>query len=166
MNGDSRGMEGNGMGLAGLTGPLLLGVATGCRSTLGLAGVSFGERRSGGPRPVGALQSGKGRFATGALVLGELVADKMPGAPSRMATQALIPRLVLGATGGAALAWRDANNRPAAALIGVAGAALGSWAGLRYRDTVKQRGLPDLPAALAEDAAALALAASAGRSRR
>lgn len=154
------------MRVSELTRPLLLGVATGCRSSLGMAGVSFGDRRRGAPRALDAVQSRWGRVATGTLVIGELVVDKMPSAPSRMATQAFVPRLVLGATGGAALAWRGGNNRPAAALAGLAGAALGSWAGLWCRTAVKERGLPDLPVAIAEDAAALALAAAAGRARR
>ncbi|MBA2553053.1 MAG: hypothetical protein H0V10_05050 [Geodermatophilaceae bacterium] len=154
------------MRVSGVTRPLLLGVATGCRASLGLAGVSYGDRLRGEPRLVGAVQTRAGRVVTGALVLGELVGDKLPSAPSRLAMQALIPRLVLGATGGAALAWRDGRSRPAAALAGLAGAAVGSVAGLRYRQAAKQRGLPDLPVALAEDALALALARRAGRARR
>lgn len=154
------------MGVGGMSGPLLLGIATGCRSSLGPAGVSFADRQRGTPRAVGALQSRWGRVVTGGLVLGELTVDKLSSAPSRLETQALIPRLVLGATGGAALAWRDWNNRPAGALAGVAGAVFGSWAGLHYREAAKHRGLPDLPVALAEDAAALALARVGGRSPR
>lgn len=154
------------MGVAGVTGPLLLGIATGCRTSLGLAGLSFGDRRCGSPRPVAAVQTRAGRVVTGALVFGELVADKVPSAPSRLEPQALVPRVVLGATGGAALAWRDGNNRPAAALAGLLGAAFSSWVGLRYRERVRQRGLPDLPAALVEDAVAVAAAYSGGRPRR
>lgn len=153
------------MSISAMIGPLLLGIATGCRSSLGVAAVSFSGRPLSPPGPIAAVQSRWGRVVSGLLVVGELVADKVPSAPSRLDGQALVPRLVLGATGAAALAWRDGNNRAVAALAGVAGAVLGSVAGLRYRTTVKQRGLPDLPAALAEDAVAVLLARSAGRAR-
>ncbi len=147
----------------GLTGPLLLGVATGCRSTLGVAGVSFADQRRGGTRAVKLLQSRRGRIATGTLVVAELVVDKVPSAPSRLDPQALAPRLMVGAVGGAALGGRVESSRPVAALAGLVGAAVGSWTGARYRAVVTRRGLPDLAAALVEDGAALAMARAAGR---
>lgn len=153
------------MRLPDLIGPLLLGVATGCRSTLGVAGVSFGDQRRAGPRPIQLLQSRRGQVTSATLVVAELVGDKLPSAPSRLDPKALVPRLVFGAAGGGALAWRDGTSRPGAVTAGLAGAALGSWAGARFRALVRQRDLPDLPAALAEDAAALAMARAAGRTR-
>lgn len=146
-----------------LIGPALLGVATGARTSLGLAGVAFGERRSWTPRPIEIAQSRGARLATAGMVAGELVADKLPGAPSRFAPQAIAARVVIGAVGGSALAWRDATSCPAGAAIGGLGALVGAAVGLRWRTAVKDRGWPDLPAALAEDAAALGGAYRAGR---
>ncbi|MGI8532668.1 MAG: hypothetical protein ACR2KN_06655, partial [Geodermatophilaceae bacterium] len=103
------------------------------------------------------------RLATAGMVAGELVADKLPGAPSRFAPQAIAARVVIGAVGGSVLAWRDATSCPAGAAIAGLGALVGAAVGLRWRTAVKDRGWPDLPAALAEDAAALAGAYRAGR---
>ncbi len=111
------------MRVSRLSGPLLLGIATGCRSTLGVAGVSFGRRRRGAPRAVRAAQGRRGQVVAGGLVLGELVGDKLLSAPSRLQPQSLVPRLVLGAGGGAALAWRDGTSRSSAAAILLAAAA-------------------------------------------
>ena len=118
--------------------PLLLGVATGLRSQLGLAVLAWSEPAGpGDPRVLRGLRSRPGRLAVGAAAAGELVMDKLPQTPSRLAV------------GGA---------------LGAAGAAAGSYAGAAYRTALPARTrTPDLPWALGEDAVAASLAGTAVR---
>ncbi|MGC5167106.1 hypothetical protein [Luteimicrobium sp. DT211] len=131
----------------------LVGVAAGSRSTLGLAQPFLRSPRRG-LRVLGVL-------AVGA----ELVGDKLPATPSRVDPPGPAVRAAAGAVGAAALA-RHAGTRSAAAVLtaaalGAAASALGTYGGAAWRRFVAGRGLPDLPAALAEDAAAITLAALA-----
>ncbi len=151
------------MRVSRLAGPLLLGVATGCRASLGPAGVAFVPPRRRDPAVLSGLQSPWGRRVSAGLVVGELIGDKLPQTPSRLEPQGLGARLVLGGAGGAALAWRAGAHPLLGALAATAGVGAGAVGGLRMRQAVAARGWPDLPAALAEDAAALGLARTAGR---
>ncbi len=149
-----------------VTRALLLGLATGGRATAGLTALALTARPSRpGPtlRPVPPLPSrlltarAAGPVAVVA-ALGELVADKLPGTPSRLSPPALSGRLVAGALVGAALAQRHGAPVAGPAAAGLVGAGAGSLLGARVRAAAAARGRPDLVVALVEDAVVLGLA--------
>jgi uncharacterized membrane protein len=148
-------------GPSALVRSLLLGLAAGARSTLGL----FGPVAAGAVRPPGSPGAATAARAGGALgILGELVGDKLPAAPDRTAGIGTLVRALAGAAGGFQLRGTGGSGPLpgwAAAAAGAAGGAAGTWAGYGWRRLVASRGLPDWPAALAEDAVALTLAAVA-----
>jgi uncharacterized membrane protein len=117
-----------------------------------LTGVAAGSRTF---VPAGALVL-RGRAPRLLLLatVGELVGDKLPWAPSRLDPGPLGGRAVSGAVGAVALGGGGGG-----ALLGAAGALAGAWAGARGRARLSAGGTrSDLPGAVAEDAAALALA--------
>ena len=144
--------------------PLLLGVATGMRSQLGLAVLAWSEPAGpGDPAVLRGLRSPVGRVALGLAAAGEVVVDKLPSTPSRLKPPVLGARLVTGAAVGALAAGSaDRRARGTAAVLGLAGAAAGTYAGAHSRRAAAARGtLPDLPFAVVEDAVAAGLAATA-----
>ncbi|WP_138735023.1 hypothetical protein [Modestobacter excelsi] len=135
---------------AGLVGrSLLLGVATGGRSSLGVAGPML-------TAPDGAVK----KLSNLAAVAGELYADKQPGTPDRTSAAALPARLASGAAGAGMLAKRQGANAALPVVAGIAGSAAGSFGGLAWRRWAGGR-MPALQAALAEDGVALLLALAA-----
>jgi uncharacterized membrane protein len=131
------------------------GVAAGSRTTLGFALPLLLARRRW-LRTLGALAVG-----------GELVGDKLPMTPSRLDPPGPAVRALAGAVAGATVA-RHAGTRSrfgvvGAAVVGAAASAAGTWGGAAWRRAVAERGRPDLPAALVEDAAAVTLAVTASR---
>ncbi|WP_167759041.1 hypothetical protein [Blastococcus sp. TF02A-35] len=151
---------------AGLTArSFVLGVAAGGRSALGLAGPALtAPARAGAP----GRRSVPTRLLSLAALAGELVVDKQPATPARTEPGALAGRLGSAAVGGAALAGRERANGALPVLAAAAGGVVGSFGGLRWRRWAGER-MPDLRAALLEDAAAIGLAALAclpGRSAR
>ncbi|KHL18644.1 UNVERIFIED_CONTAM: hypothetical protein LK11_05930 [Mumia flava] len=134
---------------------MLLGVAAGCRSSLGVAAPVL---TSGASRPR--------KIAAGVAVVAELAGDKNPAAMSRLMTPSLVGRAAAGLTGAGALARGSGSGWAGSLLPGVAGAAgalAGTYGGARWRGWVAAHGRPDLPAALAEDAVAIGLALAATR---
>lgn len=90
------------------------------------------------------------------LAAGELLADKLPGVPARIAPPALAGRAASGALVGAALAALGGQSRVAGAIAGGVAAVAGAFAGYHARRALTQRlGAPDLPIALLEDAIAV-----------
>jgi uncharacterized membrane protein len=90
------------------------------------------------------------------LALGELVADKLPSAPSRTAPLGLIARVLMGGLCGACLALVGAQSPALGALLGVAGGLVGTFGGYQLRTgLVKTLKVPDFVIALAEDALAI-----------
>lgn len=91
------------------------------------------------------------------LALGELIADKLPGLPARIAPGPLVARAVIGGVLGSLAAGRE--WRVGGPLIGagsaVAAAFVGWWV---RREAARATHLPDGALAAAEDALALALA--------
>ncbi|WP_196240559.1 hypothetical protein [Nocardioides anomalus] len=128
-----------------------LGVAAGARASLGA--VAFSRA------------AGWGTKATAALSLGELLADKLPQAPSRLQPGSQAGRLASGAVGAAALARRSGSSPWLPAAFGALGAGVGTIAGAAWREAAQQRGWT-WQAALAEDGVALGLVAVAVRQRR
>lgn len=146
---------------------LALGVVTGMRSQLAAALLAWRQTRGDLPEPVeGPAGLFRRRPAVGMLMLaaGEIVADKLPRTPSRLDTGPFLGRLGLGATAGAGIAAAYDRSRLAGGALGVAGAALGSWAGARYRAALAERSqVPDAVWAALEDATAIALGIAATR---
>jgi uncharacterized membrane protein len=136
-----------------------LGAATGLRSQLGLAAV---VARSDPSLPSMFRNPGIRRLLL-TVAAGELVIDKLPATPSRLAPQGIVPRLALGALVASLSAQtRQASWLPAAA-VGATSAAIAAKLGHDARARLAQHA-PDLAVAVAEDALALA-AAVAGASR-
>ncbi|WP_433290839.1 hypothetical protein ACQP2F_23930 [Actinoplanes sp. CA-030573] len=121
----------------------LLGAATGGRSLTPLAALALRHRS-------------RYAAAVAAAALGELVADKLPGIPSRVAPAPLAARIVLGALSGAAYARGRGAGPALPAMLGAGGAAAASYAGAWWRAHAT-----GVPAAVAEDAATLAVAYAA-----
>jgi uncharacterized membrane protein len=87
----------------------------------------------------------------------ELIADKLPQTPARTAPLGLIARIVFGGLGAVALATSTGGNLLGAAIVGVAGALVGTFAGYRIRrDLVLRAHLADFAVALVEDVVAVA----------
>jgi uncharacterized membrane protein len=142
----------------------VLGVVTGMRSQLGVAVLAWSEPASGrDTRALRLLRSAPGRGLTGVGAAVELVADKLPSTPSRLEPQGLAFRLLAGA-GVGALAANSTDRRAVgvASALGVAGAAVGTYAGAYYRKLLPARThTPDLPWAVGEDVVAAGLAVTA-----
>jgi len=135
---------------------LALGLAAGSRASLGVAAPLLADPRT--PPRV--------RVGLGLGVAGELVGDKLPWTPSRLENHGADGRAASGALGGVLLARRrraGGGALVAAGLAGAVGGVVGTGVGAAWRSAVASRGWADLPAALAEDAVALALAAWAAR---
>ena len=93
------------------------------------------------------------------LALAELVADKLPATPSRLAPPALGARLVSGALCGAVLGSHRRKSAIQGAVLGAIGAAAAAYAAYHLRQALVNRyDLPDTAVALAEDAVALGAA--------
>jgi uncharacterized membrane protein len=91
------------------------------------------------------------------LAILELVLDKLPNTPSRTAPVGLTARIVLGGASGLALATGVGISAPLAGIIASIGAIAGAFAGYHIRHAVVLKAhVPDLVAALAEDAIAIA----------
>jgi uncharacterized membrane protein len=138
---------------------VILGAASGLRSQLGVAAV---VARSDPSLPSMFREPWIKRLLLAAAA-GELVVDKLPGTPSRLAPQGIVPRLVLGALAASLSAQTRRAAWPPAAALGASSAAIAAWLGHDVRARVA-RHAPDPAVALAEDALALG-AAVAGASR-
>jgi uncharacterized membrane protein len=90
------------------------------------------------------------------LALFELVIDKLPNTPARTSAPGLIARVVTGALCGCALALSTGGNPMVAAVSGILGALVGTFAGYNGRQALVVRAhLPDFAVALAEDVIAI-----------
>jgi uncharacterized membrane protein len=127
----------------------LLGAAAGGRSVTPLAALA-----AHGPRWM--------RAATAVAAFGEIVVDKLPQAPSRLAPALLGGRALFGAVAGAVYARRHGSSSVLPAVVAAVAAVTASYAGARWRSEAARRSL-DLPAALAEDAVTVTLAWAAAR---
>src|SRR5689334_12381780 len=82
----------------------------------------------------------------------ELVADKMPWVPDRIAPLSLVTRGVMGGLGGACVAMAGGQWSGIGAACGVAGSIAGAFAGYYARTrSTKALGIPDIFVALVED---------------
>lgn len=134
---------------------LLLGVASGSRSSLGLAVAAY-------TAPASRLTT-VGRGVATVAVGTELVVDKLPQTPSRLEREGLGPRFASAVVGATALASRENAVADLPVVLGAVGAAVGALLGASWREAGP---LSETPAALLEDLAALGLAGVACRRRR
>jgi hypothetical protein len=143
----------------------LLGVAAGCRSSLGWAMPTLtAPSRRGAPEH----RSGPARVTAVAAVAGEVVGDKQGGIPDRTSPAGATPR-ILGATAGAVqLATRARANAALPVLMAAGGAVAGTWGGLAWRAWAAGRLSGDQAAWVEDGVAALlaALACQPGRRSR
>lgn len=133
---------------------LLLGVTAGLRTMTAPASLALAQQEPGA-RKIRLLGDPRTSRVLTYLALGELIFDKLPFAPSRIAPAGLSGRMLSGAMCGAAVAQED---QAAGALLGMAGALASSFAGYSLRKRAgKASGLPDPLIALAEDGLAVGL---------
>jgi uncharacterized membrane protein len=138
---------------------VFLGAASGLRSQLGLAAV---VARSDPSLPTLLRHAWTKRvLMAGAAV--ELVVDKLPATPSRLAPVGITSRLVLGGLAAGLSARTRQAPWPPAAAIGASSAILAAKVGHDVRAQFA-RPVPDSAVAIVEDGLAFALA-SAGASR-
>jgi uncharacterized membrane protein len=131
-----------------------LGAATGLRSTVALAALIV--RRNDGLPAV--LRHPAARLAAAMAGGGELIVDKLPMTPSRLAPPGLAGRVISACLAAAVLA-RSEHRRPVpAAAIASAAALAAAKIGHDTRCALARR-LPDPAVALVEDAVAIGLAA-------
>lgn len=139
---------------------LLIGIVAGLRSLTPLAAVSWAARL-GSIHVQGTWLAFLGASITPyvltVLALVELVADKLPVAGSRKAPPGFGARIVSGALCGGALAAASGAIL-LGLLLGAAGAVIGTFGGAALRLRLAKAFGKDLPAALLEDAIAIASA--------
>ncbi len=133
------------------------GVIAGMRSMSAPALASHYLSRSFSPALAGSplrfLQSAK--VATGLKVLAgtELIGDKLPGVPNRIAAPVLTFRILSGALVGAAHHVQKNQSMPTGAVLGGVGAVAGSYAFYFLRTQLAKKTTdPDWVYALLEDA--------------
>ncbi len=139
---------------------LALGVLSGGRSSTPLAVLALNhdnESVKGDWQRWKAFSTPLGRGLLVASAIGELVGDKLPKTPNRIAPFGLLGRVATGAFAGAALGTTGRRDlRLEGAILGGVGAIVGSFVGWAARKTLSGAGLPDPVGALAEDAAVIA----------
>jgi uncharacterized membrane protein len=135
-----------------------LGAATGSRSTAGITAIALSSRRDDAGTVASRLSGRTGGALTAVAAAGELVLDKLPVVPSRLAPQGLAPRVALGATAAGAAARRDGHDSGLPGLVGAAAAVGSALLGVRLRSAAQHRFGSDRPGAVAEDALAALLA--------
>jgi len=136
----------------------LIGVIAGLRSMTAPAVVSWGARLGWlhlDGTPLAFLGFPITSYIFTALAVGELVADKLPGTPSRKALAPFVGRIGTGALSGAAIG--GANGGLLGGLIaGALGGVAGTLGGYEFRARlVKGIGGKDLPIAVLEDIIAI-----------
>lgn len=124
---------------------------------LGLGFVS-GLRTFTSLAAIGVIRGGWG-YGLVLFALGEYVADATPWIPSRTAFPSIVLRPLSGAIAGWIVAAMHGGSPLAGAVTGVIGAFAGTFGGHAARVAAIAR-IGALPAALAEDVVAIALAAS------
>ena len=137
---------------------LLLGVTTGLRSMMAPALLSLSAQQPGTERHW-LLASPKTARVLTTMAAGELVFDKLPSVPSRISPASLSGRLLIGAMCGAAVSRDDESG---GALLGIAGALVGSFAGYWIRKGAgRVSGIPDALIGLMEDGVAIGIGVAA-----
>jgi uncharacterized membrane protein len=137
----------------------LAGAATGLRSTAGVGALV----ETGSPGVTGAFAARPVRVVAALGVTGELVVDKLPNTPSRLAPPGLLARVALGAVAGAVIARASRRRLVPAMVVAATAAVVSARVGHDLRAAASTR-VPPLAAAIGEDAIAIGLAVAAARS--
>ena len=140
---------------------LLIGVIAGLRTMTAAAAVSWAAWMGALPlagTPLAFLGATVTPWILTVLALGELVADQLPKTPSRKVAIQFGARLLVGAVAGAAIGTAMDNILLGAGL-GLIGALIGTYGGAEARARMAAAFKSDRPAALIEDAVAVAGAA-------
>jgi uncharacterized membrane protein len=136
-----------------------LGIVAGLRSMTAPAAIAWAAHFGWlhlEATPLVFLGSGAARYLLLALMLAELVADKLSFTPSRTRPGPFIGRILAGGLAGAALAGGLGQSLLAGALAGALGAVAGTLAGYQARTgLVRALAVPDYVVALAEDVMAV-----------
>jgi uncharacterized membrane protein len=159
----------------------LAGAASGARSFTGFAVLAQAASGDAAAQPDRTLGRPWVKATAGLLAVTEIVLDKLPNAPSRLAPPGLASRMAGAAASGAVIARRasrdDSPPAPAAGkgspvlsaqlaacvATSVGAAATTSWLGAQWRAWAAPRFGRDWAGAVIEDAVALTLAAVAAR---
>src|ERR1700733_5067482 len=133
----------------------LLGVVTGMRSMTAMAVLCWFAYR-GDLSLDGTWASWAAKLVTAiiftVLAVGELVADKLPKTPNRIAPGPLLVRVVVGGLVGAIVAAGLNGSGVEGVILGVGGALIGAFGGfLVRREIVSRLDCKDWHVALAED---------------
>ena len=139
----------------------LTGVASGLRALIGLTAVSWAVHFGILPLDhtwLAFLGYAFTPYALTLLAIGELVNDKLPKTPSRLVPPQFLARIVTGALCGLAIGLSH-NGMIIGLMAGIAGAVAGTFGGAKARSFLARTFGRDLPAALLEDAVAIAIAA-------
>ena len=103
--------------------------------------------------PLHFLTSPKAVTTLAVMAGGELIGDKLPNSPNRIAPPVLSGRIATGALSGAALSEADGQSLAYGAVLGALGALAGTVAFFHLRTWLNhEKGIPDLAVALLEDA--------------
>jgi uncharacterized membrane protein len=144
-------------------GAVALGAASGLRTFAGPALVSQVAHSGLLPFEVPNLNFVKHRASAQSwfvLAIGELIADKLPSTPSRIAVGPLIGRALAGGFSGAAFSASKKRSAYVGALAGCFAAIGAAYAGYHLRRYLnKKLHIPDAIVALGEDAAVFACGA-------
>ena len=102
--------------------------------------------------PLRWLGTAKTAQVTKFLAVGEIIGDKLPFTPSRVAPGPLFGRIASGGLSGAALCAADGKRAGLGAVIGVAGSIAGAYGFYHLRRTLGQKlPIPDPILGAAED---------------
>lgn len=136
----------------------LLGGVTGLRSMSGPAlvcwGIHLGWLTVAGS-PLFFLGNSVSLVVFSLLAVGELVGDKLPQIPNRIAPGPLVARMVFGGMSGWVLALSGHAHVWAGAGIAAVGAVAGAFAGFYIRRAITRRGTKDFLVAMVEDVIAV-----------
>lgn len=133
---------------------LMLGAATGIRSTAGFGALAATAGIVSGSR----LASPRVRRLVAGAVVGETLADKVAPLPPRTDPLPLGGRAVLGGAAAVVAASWIGGSRVGSAVIGTLAAAGSAWVATRLRSAVRERGTADVIPALGEDLVVAGLA--------
>jgi uncharacterized membrane protein len=136
---------------------LILGIVAGLRAATALAAIAWAAY-FGALALAGTWAAFLGNIAAvivvSLLAIGEYVGDKLPTTPSRRNVGPFAGRIIIGAAVGMVIGL-PSGAEVVTAILGAAGAVIGTLGGYAARRRLAQAFGRDLPAALIEDAVAI-----------
>ena len=138
--------------------PLLIGIVAGMRAMMAPAAVSWAARLGWlnlAPTGLAFLGAAITPWILTALALGELVTDQLPSTPSRTVPVQFGTRILSGGLSGAAIGAAG-GSLVTGMMAGAIGAVIGTLGGRAARGRLAAAFGSDRPAALIEDAVAIA----------